>query len=335
MISSRCRWRHAWRGGGRDGARPERLRAWLARRAARGQAALAVLTLALALASTQPGLAEDPPPGDELSDPRLVFPPRAADFVPWSLQLRGYHRGIIGGEFSAAYDHGQEWAPAAAALFEAFAARLCDLPGAPPYETLLAQALAVSARSGDEPMVAYACGVCAEKTGQPAAAMGYYGKAILQFPLTPYAPELMQRCVGRSMALHMHAEQRNYSAATVALRGEWIADSLPMLHDPRLADPVVKMVFAEILGGIDGGRNTRARLHAALLEEIAQGGVDPWLAMMIKGAAAVDLAWIARGSGYSSTVTDAGWKAFSEQLDAAEKCFTAAWSERRPIDGTL
>jgi len=47
--------------------------------------------------------------------------------------------------------------------------------------------------------------------------------------------------------------------------------------------------------------------------------------LIYKGEFHVKYAWDARGSGYADTVTDDGWKSFSERLDIAEESFRKAY----------
>jgi len=90
---------------------------------------------------------------------------------------------------------------------------------------------------------------------------------------------------------------------------------------------VARQFYAKILGSAaDGDRVARERLHTALEAEIDKGGVDPWFGAVIKGYQEIDRAWVVRGGGYANTVTEAGWKGFTEHLDLAEKDFSAAWA---------
>jgi hypothetical protein len=53
-----------------------------------------------------------------------------------------------------------------------------------------------------------------------------------------------------------------------------------------------------------------------------------WLANVLEGDSRINLAWRFRGSGFASTVTEDGWKNFSEQLAGARTNLVAAWTER-------
>lgn len=52
-----------------------------------------------------------------------------------------------------------------------------------------------------------------------------------------------------------------------------------------------------------------------------------WAQQTIVGKAEIGLAWKSRGGGWASTVTDAGWKGFSEHLTKARAALVEAWKE--------
>ena len=51
-----------------------------------------------------------------------------------------------------------------------------------------------------------------------------------------------------------------------------------------------------------------------------------WLTLTLNGENEITQAWAARGSGYSDSVTDEGWKGFRAHLGTARSDFTAAWT---------
>jgi len=53
--------------------------------------------------------------------------------------------------------------------------------------------------------------------------------------------------------------------------------------------------------------------------------IDPWLTLMLRGGVVRKQAWDMRGRGWASTVTDEGWKGFSEGIALARKSFEEAW----------
>ena len=61
-----------------------------------------------------------------------------------------------------------------------------------------------------------------------------------------------------------------------------------------------------------------------------------WVQYYLLGIAEVDIAWKARGEGWASTVTDDGWKVFSEHLAKAREALVASWREnpKSPLAAT-
>jgi hypothetical protein len=51
-----------------------------------------------------------------------------------------------------------------------------------------------------------------------------------------------------------------------------------------------------------------------------------WLKLVLQGESEINLAWAARGSGYSDTVTDQGWQKFHDHLQLAATALTNAWT---------
>jgi hypothetical protein len=59
-----------------------------------------------------------------------------------------------------------------------------------------------------------------------------------------------------------------------------------------------------------------------------QGKAYQWLALTLEGEYQINEAWRARGSGYRDSVSENGWKGFSEHLAAAHSCLAQAWKLR-------
>jgi len=55
-----------------------------------------------------------------------------------------------------------------------------------------------------------------------------------------------------------------------------------------------------------------------------QGNQFQWLALALQGESEINEAWKARGGGYVDTVSESGWKGFSNHLAIARKCYTQA-----------
>lgn len=68
---------------------------------------------------------------------------------------------------------------------------------------------------------------------------------------------------------------------------------------------------------------------AAASVAISAGESFQWLALMFQGQHERNEAWAARGNGFADSVTEEGWKGFSEHLGEAQKYFSKGW-ELRP-----
>ncbi|MEY4386084.1 MAG: hypothetical protein RLY20_1367 [Verrucomicrobiota bacterium] len=73
-------------------------------------------------------------------------------------------------------------------------------------------------------------------------------------------------------------------------------------------------------------KNFYTRNAEALCEAASNAGESyRWLELVLRGQLEVKQAWAARGGGYVNTVSDTGWRGFSEHLANARKHLTAAW----------
>ena len=287
-------------------------------------ASLALFALVLMAAGRLP--AEDSPSGD------ISFPPRSADFVPWRQQFYAYNLRTCGDIFRTTADHGQPWAKTAAHVLDDLSAYFTETPGAPSVTAVSAEAVEVCNAGCDDPMVLYACGLGYQAGQQFDQAAEAFAKAYERFKVSAYPAFRTLRCVGRLIGIRLMKERAAISPQTEALRAEWIALGVRSLHEVSAKDAVARQFYGNILGSaIDGDKATRELMHAALISEIAKGGIDSWLGEVVTAYAEIDRAWAARGGGYSNTVTEAGWKGFAEHLDQAETHFTAAWA----LDKTL
>ncbi len=57
----------------------------------------------------------------------------------------------------------------------------------------------------------------------------------------------------------------------------------------------------------------------------ASGDSFAWLALVLEGESEIRQAWQARGGGYADSVSDKGWRGFTEHLAKARTRFTKAW----------
>lgn len=130
--------------------------------------------------------------------------------------------------------------------------------------------------------------------------------------------------------------------ATEMLAGKLIhdqTDRLPVLDAEALQDlknafsdgsiqPGDQAELAEVLIN-DWGSGFFARNAAPVYSMIQQQGDSyKWLALVLEGESEISEAWRARGGGYSDSVSDTGWKGFTDHLTKARDCLTRAWNLR-------
>lgn len=74
-----------------------------------------------------------------------------------------------------------------------------------------------------------------------------------------------------------------------------------------------------------GDEDFQSRQYAMLFAACDRAPGSEWWRLYIKGDYHIHEAWKARGNGWSSTVTESGWKGFAEHLKLARECLTKAW----------
>jgi len=92
----------------------------------------------------------------------------------------------------------------------------------------------------------------------------------------------------------------------------------------------------EILEVWKGSKDGYSSLYHSLEKQFPDNWTNAPSILLLKGEAYIQMAWHARGSGYANTVTEEGWKLFSERLVIAENALTNAWNlnpkdERIPL----
>lgn len=81
----------------------------------------------------------------------------------------------------------------------------------------------------------------------------------------------------------------------------------------------------EILEVWKGSKDHYAFLYHSLEKQFPDNWTNAPIILLLKGEAAIDMAWHARGTGYADTVTKEGWQSFGERLVVAENALTNAW----------
>jgi hypothetical protein len=254
------------------------------------------------------------------------FPVITSGFTSWNTQAFHVQTRMTSEVFKAKYAHGQPWAPAATHVLESLAARFSDMPGAPSFQSICEEALPLYGQGCDDPMVLYASAVGLQETGKVDLALDMLTRARKQLSVYAYPDLKVWAFLDRLMALRIRKEGDLLSPDTKALIRERVELGVKILREEKSSDPVELDLVANWLGGGNYANTPHdEQLRTALLAEIAQGGVEPWLAADVTGHTEITLAWISRGGGWANTVTDSGWQGFKQHLDRAEAAFTTAW----------
>lgn len=97
-----------------------------------------------------------------------------------------------------------------------------------------------------------------------------------------------------------------------------------MLRDGGLRTEDLEEI-AEIL--LTGWGKDFYRRHKGDVSPLLKQAGEPvrWLALVLEGQQERDAAWAARGGGYANTVSEKGWREFSQHMAKAKTAFTAAW----------
>ena len=131
--------------------------------------------------------------------------------------------------------------------------------------------------------------------------------------------------------------------ATVMLRNKLIQnrnERIPVLDalavqrlKEALADGSITAADQDTIGEIlisGWANNFFERNGDAVVAAVVERGKPlAWLALVLGGELEINNAWRARGTGYAGSVSEAGWKGFSEHLGEARKQLTKAWQMRR------
>jgi hypothetical protein len=99
-----------------------------------------------------------------------------------------------------------------------------------------------------------------------------------------------------------------------------------LLNDPNASKASIRKLLLDYAVPPDCGTSLKIagdayELYCAALARV-DGGES--IAQTVKGAYYIDYAWLARGGGWASTVTQEGWKLFGERLKVAAECLQDA-----------
>jgi hypothetical protein len=104
---------------------------------------------------------------------------------------------------------------------------------------------------------------------------------------------------------------------------------LGALNDPTMPDEeayeACDAALASIVGQGIADYAAYTQAYNCLEPIYARNWSNSYTYFLLEGQADVQLAWAARGPGFSDTVTAEGWKLFADRMALAEKALTIAW----------
>ena len=97
------------------------------------------------------------------------------------------------------------------------------------------------------------------------------------------------------------------------------------LADKSMPEPEVYEVCERVLYLSSGSEKNNEYFREAIEKNLSKNWSDSYATYLLKGQYYIDLAWKARGSGYSDSVTKDGWEGFNKALGDAQASLEHAW----------
>ena len=204
---------------------------------------------------------------------------------------------------------GADWADEAVELITEEIVAACRWTFAVGREDSWRHAFDLVQRGARDPFLRWMAARWRATTGDAAGAISDLEALVADLDDAPNAP-FLRFVVAHSRALIAGWSGGNYER----VRETCVAWAEDLADQPR--HTAVLYDYAKLFVGVED----RDRLVA-----FEQSGADPWIALMLRGNVEKKLAWKARGTGWASEVSQDGWKAFREHLDAAAKAYQSAW----------
>jgi hypothetical protein len=103
-------------------------------------------------------------------------------------------------------------------------------------------------------------------------------------------------------------------------------DLMQMLGDKASPPDEVYDACHETLVTYSGGKEAYENCYSKIEQSLFANWPKESVSFLLKGEAYIQMAWLARGSGYANTVTDEGAKTFAVDLAIADKSLNQAWN---------
>jgi len=114
-------------------------------------------------------------------------------------------------------------------------------------------------------------------------------------------------------------------AEVVELLDESLEQLMRVLADPTSPAGEVNPMIDRLLSALVTDKTAHQEAFARIEPLLVQNWPNDPNVLLTRGWVHIDLAWFARGSGMSSTVTSVGLKQFESEIAKAEVCLTDSW----------
>lgn len=261
----------------------------------------------------------------EASQPIPRDPQATTQEADRRVMLAWARRTMLSG-YDHAGRHGSRWNTEARGFIEQalpWCAGLRDSPvGATDLVPLARRALQPGC---DDPLVLYLAGVVEQRADRQSPVAGpLLARAVEEFEHTPYL-----RGVAMLAAAEMAADcerRRDGTGQDKPAREAWLRWFGQALGDGSFQpDEQAALAWHLARGEGYGLFETNRAACMDLVDHARVGTVAPWLRGWLSGKRHLADAWEARGNGYASEVTPAGWRGFERELALARRDLTASW----------
>jgi len=173
-----------------------------------------------------------------------------------------------------------------------------------------------------DPCITYAYGNVVYGSGDVQEAMPLVKQALTLLEASEY-PRIFLYYASRKLGM-IYSQMPSFKKDIGPLQRRRMTYLGQAAADPDFSAGNQRHYVMQVLNEWDEGGSCRVPEHADILmkELERQPTVDPWIRAMVQGLWHLKTGWAARGYGWASSVTEDGWRQFSEEIAKARESFT-------------
>jgi hypothetical protein len=140
----------------------------------------------------------------------------------------------------------------------------------------------------------------------------------------------------RASQAHKSITGTSNSAEVIWFRQAASDRLIELLKDPRLPESVVlDSAYTWLINDLWSASNLRKYTYDQIESLLLGGWGDAAEAQLIRGAYYIKYAWVARGAGWASTVSEEGWRIMKERLAIARESLERSWIMKPLLETAL